>query len=177
VVANALASAGYVVTYVDDNTVDVPQASTFDVVWIGGNTDANAILGRLKDAPVPIVDQKSRLLGLMALATKPSTALGTTMTIVNPGHPLAAGRSGTVTVLSEAKALSTAQPAAAAVRIADPASAAYFALPAGALRTDGTATPACRVSFPVEYNALTKLTADGTALLQATIAYLTSADC
>ena len=132
VVRNALVAAGYDVTYVDDNTIDVPQASAYDVVWIGGNTDANAVLDRLEDAPVPIVDQKSRLLGMMSLATKTSTLVGSTMTILTPGHPLAAGRSGTITVMTEAKALTVAEPTAAAVRIADPASAAYFALPTGA---------------------------------------------
>ena len=172
-----LVAAGYDVTYVDDDTVDDASAAAFDVVWIGGNIDSSALLNRLKDTARPIVVQKSRLLDMMSLAKKTTTVLSSTMTIVAPGHPLAAGRTGTVTVLDAAKAMVTAQPTASAVNVADPASAAYFVLAPGATRTDGTPAPACRVSFPVEYNGLSRLTPDGLALLDATIASLAGPDC
>jgi hypothetical protein len=178
VLRDRLVAAGYVVTYVDDEIVDAAQAETYDVVWVAGSVSANALGARLKDASVPIVMQKERLLSGMLMATGTNTANATTMSIVNAAHPLAAGRSGTISVLTSASAMTTARTVAAGgVSVADPASAAYFAVPSGATRTDGTQAPNCRVSFPVESNGASKLTADGRALVDATIAYLAGSEC
>ena len=177
-VRDRLVAGGYAVTFLDDDTVDAASAATYDLVWVGGNAVANAIGSRLRDATVPVVMQKERLLSGMAMATGTNTASSSTMTIVNAAHPLAAGRTGTIGVLTSAASMTNARTLAPdAVAVTDPATAAYFTIPTGARRTDGTQSPNCRVAFPVESNGVSKLTADGRALVDAVIAYAASPDC
>ena len=77
---------------------------------------------------------------------KPATQL----TIAAPGHPMAAGRTGTI-AFQTGHSVSWGKPTAAATIIARPANrrSQIFAVEPGDLSSAGAAAPACRLTFPL----------------------------
>jgi hypothetical protein len=125
--------------------------------------------------PRPILNLEAYIQFTLRLATSPAEqASKTTLEIVDPGHPLAAGLSGAVTVQSAAS-MSLANPVAGADRIATmpgTSSASLYGIETGTALTSGTA-PARRVGFFTSYASQSKLTASGWALFDASVTWLT----
>lgn len=91
---------------------------------------------------------------------------------MDPAHPLAAGRSGLVTVTTARTTLAWGKPAAGAAIVArlpaNPGRAAIFAYEKG-MGMVGLAAPARRVGLFLGDTAAASLTADGWALFDAAV--------
>jgi len=177
-----LTGAGYTVTLADDNTVSQAQAAGSVFVLVAQSTSSNvAAVKSLATVEVPIWVAKPYLFDDFGLTgtvagTDYADKAGSALTIADPTHPMAAGRSGTVSIQSGGR-LSYGRPAAAATIIAragtDPS---VFTVEAGDTLANGGPAPACRVTFPVFGNAPASFTADGWAMFDATAAWA-AADC
>ncbi|MDQ3464540.1 MAG: alkaline phosphatase family protein [Actinomycetota bacterium] len=181
-VRGRLAGAGYTVTLVDDNTVSQEQAAGTAFVLVGQSASSNlANVKSLATVEVPIWVAKPYLFddfGLTGTAagTDYADKPGSALTIADTSHPIAAGRSGTVTIQSGGR-LSYGRPAASATVVARAGTdASVFTVEPGDTLANGSPAPACRVTFPVYGNAPAAFTADGWAMFEATAAW-TAANC
>jgi hypothetical protein len=100
--------------------------------------------------------------------------------ITSPGHPLAAGLSGTVSVFSPARAAGHGIPTAAATKVgravgAPSASSSIFGYEAAAAMV-GLAAPERRVGFFVRTNGTPSLTAQGWSLFDAAVQWASASD-
>jgi hypothetical protein len=181
-VRNRLVAAGFTVTPADDNTVTAAQATGKAFVLISQTAvSTGANIAGLARLAVPVWVAKPAwfddfgLTGRVAgsdFADKPVTPL----TISASGHPVAAGRSGTVTLQTTGR-ISYGRPAAAATVVARSGSdATIFTLSPGQLQANGSAAPACRLTFPLWSTGPTKFTADGWAMFDAAARW-TASNC
>lgn len=181
-VRTRLAAAGYTVVLADDDTVTPAQAggSTFVLVSQSASSNAAAVKA-LAAVAVPVWVAKPYLFDDFGLTgtlagTDYGDKPGLALTISDPTHPMAAGRTGTVTVQSGGR-LSWGRPPASATVIARAGTdAAVFTVEAGDTLANGGPAPACRVTFPVYGAGPTTFTVDGWALFDATVAW-TAAGC
>lgn len=93
------------VTVVADDDVTEAQAEGFDVVVITSSVQPSVLGSRLRDAAVPILVSEPFLFDDMSMVPARSgkeLAGRTTVRITDPGHPLAGGLTGTVSVFSSA---------------------------------------------------------------------------
>ncbi|MBA3252465.1 MAG: alkaline phosphatase family protein [Geodermatophilaceae bacterium] len=173
-VRNRLAGSGYTVTLADDNTVTPAAAAGAAFVLVGQSVNANlAAVKSLTGLALPVWVAKPYLFDDFGLtgpvagtdyADKPGSAL----TIAAPGHPMAAGRTGTVPIQSGGR-LSYGRPATAATVVSRAGvDATAFSLSVGQPLAGGAAAPGCRLSFPVYGNGPATFTVDGWAMFDAT---------
>ena len=91
----------------------------------------------------------------------------TQLTIAAPGHPMAAGRTGTI-AFQTGHSVSWGKPTASATTIARAGTdASIFVVEPGDRLSTGATAPACRLTFPLYTNGPTALTANGVAMLEA----------
>jgi hypothetical protein len=151
------------------------------IVAITSTTTAAGTNTKFRDVGVPVFLLEPNLMGPMRMtadvATDRGTVMETRVTITAPGHPLAAGLTGNVTVYSSAWRLVWGLPGAAAVRVANVTAMnnrpAIFAYEPGAPMLGGTA-PAKRVAFFLHENMADVTTPDGVKLLDAAIDWCVS---
>lgn len=180
-VRTRMTSAGYTVRVADDDTVTAAETAGTAFVLITQSPSSNAgAVKALAGLAVPIWVAKPYLFddfGLTGVTTSEyGDKPGSQLTIADPTHPMAAGRSGTVNIQSGGR-VSWGRPAASATVIArNGADAAAFTVAPGAPLANGAAAPACRVTFPVYGNAPATFTADGWAMFDATVAW-TAGNC
>lgn len=181
-VRNRLTGLGFTVVVADDNTVSTAQASGKAFVLVSQTvTSSGANIRALAGLPVPAWVAKPAyfddfgLTGPVAGTDFADKAV-TPLTIAAAGHPMAAGRTGTVTFQSGGR-LSYGRPTAAATVVARSGTdATIVTLSPGQTQADGRTAPACRVTFPLWANGPTMLTADGWALFDAAARW-TATDC
>jgi RHS repeat-associated protein len=172
----ALTANGGVVTLVDDAAA-APTSGT-DVVVLSPNVNAATIADKYKNVAVPVVSFAGgtwQATGLTSAA--PTSASSTSATVNAAGHQIAAGKTGTVNLVSSADTI-TAAPAsslgAGATRVwtrsSSSTDAVVTAYDTGGA-TPGGAAPARRVAIGLSDGALAKLTSDGAALVTAAIAW------
>jgi hypothetical protein len=95
--------------------------------------------------------------------------------ITTPAHPMAAGRSGTVTLTTARDNVSWGQPGSGATTVAVAGGkATMFAYPLGALLANGVGAAGCRIAFPLYQTGPTKFTAAAWAMFDATATWATS---
>lgn len=171
-----LAALGYEVTALSGAASTSASATGMAVVVISPaavpvdvGTDFNTVL-------VPVVTINEALFDENRLATAAnhgSLPTQTKISITSPTHALAAGLSG-APVVAQPSSFGWAVPAPAAVKVAslatDPAKWTVFGYEQGAAMTSGTAQRR-RVGFFAGANAVTKLTANGLALLDAAVSW------
>jgi hypothetical protein len=181
-VRNRLTGLGFTVVPVDDNTVTTGQATGRAFVLVSQTVTSSspairgmAALGVPAWLAKPAYFDDFGLTGPVSgtdFADKPVTPL----TIAATGHPMAAGRTGTVTLQSGGR-LSYGRPAASATVVArSGADATVFTLSPGQRQSNGVDAPACRVTFPLWANGPTMFTADGWAMFDAA-AQWTAGNC
>lgn len=172
----ASAASGYAVTTIDD--VAPAPTTGADVLVIAPTVDAAAIGDRYKDVAVPIVNLAAgtwQANGVTSAAHTDSS--GTSAHVADTEHPLAAGKSGEVALVSSANTIS-------AVPAAGLGAGAITAWTSSASSTDvvvagyerGSATPGGpaaerRVAVGLSAGAVSKITLDGWAVIDAAMAW------
>jgi hypothetical protein len=126
---------------------------------------------------IPVICLEPFLYDEMAMTGSNPTDQGfapaqTQIGIVAPGHALAAGLTGTVTVLSQAHSIGFGGPSPVAMRVAtvvgQPGQFAAFAYTAGAMMVGRTA-PARRVGWFALHTAFASLNGEGVRMFDAAI--------
>lgn len=169
-----LAGAGYDVAVVDDDVVQTSSANGKDLVIISSSVTSGLVNTKFTNLAVPVITWEDALYDDLRLTLDGAAAHGLlggqqTLAMASPGHPLAAGLSGTVTANSLAAAYAWGAPAASAVTAAtiagDSAKAAIFGYESGAAM-QGQNAPARRVGFAGGHASFN---ADGWVLFDAAV--------
>jgi hypothetical protein len=180
-IKSRLEGSGYAVTVADDSAATAADAGGRALVIISSSVNSAAVGTRFRTVAVPVMVYKPYLYDDM-LMTGPSaevdygTVAGVSaLAIVASAHPLAAGAPRTVNLTSAKATLPRGVPASTADVIATASNQiVLFTFSPGDPLKDGQASPGCRVAFPA-YTAATGLfTAEGWALFDQTIAWMTS---
>jgi hypothetical protein len=163
------------------SATDTRTSDLFDFrVHVISDSVVNAadVGARFLTSPAPTVNCEAALHDDMKMTgTTQNSDFGTTasqtdLDIATPAHPLAAGLSGRVTVVSSPQTFGWGKPGAEAVKVAtlvgQPNQACIFAYESGANMV-GTRAPAPRVGFFAEGNVASALTPPGLALFDAAI--------
>ncbi|WP_345724877.1 CAP domain-containing protein, partial [Herpetosiphon gulosus] len=178
-IVQQLTSLGYSVTTVVQSAASSSSANGQRLVLISSTVSSSTIGNAFRDVAVPVMLWENGLYDLEMGMT--STTLGTdygttasqaTLTIQNPSQPMAAGLSGSVSVMSAGRAMPYGSPNANAVRIAGTSStttkAVIFGYDQGAVMVSATA-PARRVGFFFNDDTPLVATAEGWALFDAAV--------
>ncbi len=106
-IGDFLESLGHTVTYFDDTEDEAATeaaAAAADLVWISESIGSSNVANEITEVEVPIVVGEPYCwdeMGMTSGGGSTSDVATTDITIVSPGHFLAAGLSGTVTVLTD----------------------------------------------------------------------------
>ncbi|MBW7988795.1 MAG: hypothetical protein FVQ84_02065 [Planctomycetes bacterium] len=107
VIKDILESLGHTVTYFDDDEDEAATeiaAAAADLVWISESVGSGAIREEITEIETPMIVGEPYAwdeMGMTRGGGGTSAVATTDITIVSPGHPLAAGLSGTVSVLTD----------------------------------------------------------------------------
>lgn len=182
-VRTRLLGKGFDVTVIADADLASSGSVTAAVVIISSTASSSLVGTTFLSTPVPIMTWESQLFASMGLvdgtasSSSGETATGATALVVNPSAgPLAAGLSGTVTVLSSSLAqINWGVPGAQAIAVAavsgEASHLAIFAYDQGAQMV-GLLAPARRVAFFLTRSSSGALTAEGWKLFDAAVAWL-----
>lgn len=174
-VQNRLIALGFAVTVIDDNVVDIPTAEDSNVVFISNTCDPSTAVSGLGPARATIVVSHAGLydeLGLTQPGDNGTVSGQTTIDIIDPAHPLAAGLSGTVTVLTAANQMGWGVPDNAALVgtiTGVPDNYTLFGYEAGTFIPGGYEVTRRRVGFFLSSATGATLTNEGWALFDASI--------
>jgi len=179
-VNTALQGLGYAVTLVDDGACSAGDAAGMDVVVISATVKANDVTDTFRDVSVPVVVWEKDIYDDMDLTTaQGADGRETQVDIVDSGHPMAAGLSGTVTVYSGNEYIYWGAPTANADVVAtvagDSSRAALWGYDTGAIMANGFAAPARRVGVFMDADSADTWTADGQDLFEAAVTWAVSA--
>ncbi|WP_237728359.1 glycosyl hydrolase [Cellulomonas sp. APG4] len=169
-----LEGLGMDVRLVDDHQVTAATAADADMVVVTHSVTRTQVGTALRDVAATVWMAKPYLFDEMAMTgPTPTTDYGSlatqTVTVSTAGHPMLAGRTGTVPFLAPRDAVAYGVPGPAATRAAVVGTRpVLFAYRPGEARVDGTPAPGCRVAFPLFGTAPTRLTSDGWAMFDAT---------
>lgn len=185
-ILDRLRGLGYVVSIISATMVTTDSAQGMDFVFISRSVRSPEVMASFREQPVGLFVTEYNLYASLGMTDKATTASGgdtlpsTELSIVAPEHPLAAGFSGTVTVLTAGKGqYGFGVPGGDAVVVAnlvdEPQGAAIFAYERGDTMV-GLVAPARRVGYFLDIQASTRLTAEGWALFDAA-AQWSAGDC
>ncbi|GAA5531311.1 hypothetical protein [Herpetosiphon gulosus] len=184
---------GWTVTLKDDDLVQASDAATVNVVVISASIDSYKLENDFTYVTTPMVVNEYALYDQLGMTNGASgTDYGinsgtptTTITLLDPTHPLAGGKSGTVTVQSQSLRLPYGRPVNQGVKVANlPGSASktvLFGYDTGATMTipstkDGglvgstpLAAPARRVGLFLDADTPLYLTSDGWDLVRSAL--------
>ena len=166
-------------TVVDDAATTAADASGKQVVVVSSSSNSGSVTTKFRTVAVPVVDWEAGLFDDfgMTAAAGGYVAGQRDLAIVTPGHPLAAGLSGTVSVASAAGDIAWGSPnpnAVVVARLPGTASASIFAYEAG-VAMPGLTAPARRVALFMWDTTAASFTAAGNALFDAAISWATGA--
>lgn len=178
-ILDRLRALGFVVSIIADSMVTVDSAQDVDFVFISRSVQSPEIMASFRDLPVPLFVTEYNLyagLGMTPHGTASSggdTLEATQLTIDDPTHPLAAGLSGTVTVLTPGKGqygfgVPGGDARVVATLVDEPQGSAIFAYEQGSTMIDLVA-PARRVGYFLDIQASTRLTPEGWTLFDAAV--------
>ncbi len=173
-----LQNLGYQVEAVDGPSTTTAGAIGKAIIVLSESIVSTDVNTKFTNVVVPIVGLEPALFDdLRMTGTVSQTNFGdaqsqSAVTIVGSGHPLAAGLSGQVAVVSPANKFVWGAPAATAAKVAtlvgQPTRYAIFGYEAGAAMVTGTA-PARRVGWFAGLNTPAGLTSNGLALFDAAV--------
>ena len=178
-ILDRLRGLGFVASIISATMVTSESTQNTDFCFISRSVRSPEVMASFREEPVPLFVTEYNLysdLGMTESVPEASggdTLTSTDLTILDPAHPLAAGFSGTVTVLGPGKGqYGFGVPGAGAVVVAnlvdEPQGAAIFAYEQGAPMFDLVA-PARRVGYFLDIQASTRLTPEGWALFDAAV--------
>jgi hypothetical protein len=169
-----LAARGLDVRLASDE--DPAVVAGIDVVVLAESSASFLVASKYRDVTVPVVSLERALFPYMGMTGTGGSDFGSTagtdLTVLLPGHGLAGGLSGTVSVVSASAGLTWGLPGPGAERVAIlsgmPSRVAIFGYPQGAAMAAGTAA-ARRVGCFITEQAALLLDDDGLRLLGAAI--------
>ena len=176
-----LSGLGFVVEVLDDNTATAAGLVGKAFVLISSSVASNVVQATFRDVSVPVWVAKPYLLDDMGMTGTNATVdygavFGGDASISTPAHPMAAGRSGTVTISQPSTDQSFGVPAAAATIVATVAGKPVsFVYRSGTVLASGASAAGCRIHLSAYLAAPAAFTADGWALFDATARYAAAA--
>jgi hypothetical protein len=147
------------------------------LIVIAGSVESGTVGNKYRDVPVPVISVEYSLFDNLGMTggtenTNLGVLAGTQVQILTDMHPLAAGLTGAVPVVTTSANLSWGVPAPTAVQVASvvgqPERATVFAYLKGDQMVTGTA-PARRIGLFALDSAASRMTDSGRALLNAAI--------
>jgi hypothetical protein len=182
-VKTRLEGLGYQVVVKSAVTSASSDATGKAIVLISSAVTSSQVNTKFRTVPVPVLCWESALLDDLGMTGATAgrdfgiAGLQTSITITFPGHPLAAGLSGTLAVVSAPSTFSWGAPNGNAILVGRPAGstdrAAIFAYDAGT-EMPGLVAPARRIGFFLEDNTASTLTPNGWKLFDAAVRWATS---
>lgn len=172
---------GYVVTVKTGSAATTADATGKAVVVISSTVTPTSVGTKFRTVAVPVVLWESGLYTNMGMTGSTNKDFGTItkqtqVKITNSTHPLAAGLSGTVTVLNVSGAMSWGKPNANAAAIAtaanDSTKTLIFGYTAGAAMP-GLTAPARRVGLFMNDTSAASFTSNGALLFDAAVKWAT----
>ncbi|MCX6467510.1 MAG: hypothetical protein NTW05_28595 [Pseudonocardiales bacterium] len=169
--ADRLRAQGYEVTLHDDATVAAADVAGSSVVLVAQSVGPAQLGTRLRDVARPVVIWKASLYDEMRMSpANGGTVDRTAVTVTAPADPLAAGRTGAVTVVTATSPLPHGGVATGAAVVATlDGRPTLFAYRTGAPMVGGMLAPACRIAFPLPSAGVSRLTPDGLTLLDRAV--------
>ena len=171
-----LEAAGWEVQVVDDDRAAAVALDGIRGVFVSSSVVPAKVGAAFKAAAVPVVSWEGHLFDDMGWATssKESAVAQTKVAVADPGHPLAAGLTGSPDVYTSPAKLSVGFVGSAAHVVArdpsTPARATVFAYDAGSVLADGTIAPAARIGLFPTFEGLGLLSDAGWTIVDAAIA-------
>ena len=166
----------------NNSAVKTTDADGKAAVVISSTVTPANVAAKFRHVPLPVVLWEADLLDDQGMTgTSSGVDFGTTtnqtqLTIIDPAHPIAAGLTGTTSVVSTASSFTWGKPNANAAKIAsltgDATRIAIFGYDTAAAMP-GLPAPARRVAFFLTDTNGVSLTANGTALFDAAIKWAT----
>ena len=175
-VRNRLQGLGFTVQVKAASATTSADATGKALVVVSSTVSPSSVGTKFRDVTVPVLTWEAEIYDDMQLT--PAGNFGTrssqrNLTITSPGHPMAAGLSGTVVATSSTRNFSWGRPAAAAVRIASlatsPVEPATFGYDAGSSLANGQPAPARRVGLFLSDTTATALTTNGWLLFDEAV--------
>ncbi len=173
-----LQGLGYTVTARSATAAVTGDATGKALIVVSSTVNSADVNTKFRTSAVPAIVWESALhddfgmTGLTSGTDYGSTTGQTALSIVNPSHPLAAGLSGTPTVMNAADTFTWGVPNANAIKAAnlsaDATKCVIFGYEAGSAMP-GLAAPARRVGFFFQDNAAANANASGLALFDAAV--------
>jgi hypothetical protein len=174
-----LEKLGFAVTVKSDDGVKASDANGKSLVLISESVLSTNVGTKLRDVSVPVITNDVRLFDDMGLTGKTldkdyGSVEQNTVSITAPGHSLAAGLTGTVTVIDQGymEPLGFGKPSESAIRVAsvtgDPLKSLIFAYEKGATMS-GVVAKGRRVGFFLHNKGTVRLTNAGWSLFDAAV--------
>jgi hypothetical protein len=177
-----LTNLGFTVTVIVGKNATTTSSNGKALVVISSTVLPTDVNTKFKNSPVPVVDWESDIfddLGMTGSISGTDFGTATTQTqlsIINASHPLAAGLSGTQTVVTTASSFTWGKPNANAIKIAtltsDATKIVIFGYEKDATMP-GLDAPARRVGFFVSDTTGVNLNSGGNSLFDAAIKWAT----
>lgn len=178
-ILDRLRGLGFVVSIIEATMVTTASAQSVDFVFISRSVRSPEVMASFREQPVPLFVTEYNLYASLGMTDSKTSASGgdtlesTELIIDDPTHPLAAGFSGTVTVLTAGKGqygfgVPGGDAAVVATLQDEPQGCAIFAYEQGSTMV-GLIAPARRVGYFLDIQASTRLTAEGWTLFDAAV--------
>jgi hypothetical protein len=185
-ILDRLRGLGFVVSIISATMVTTVSAQDMDFCFVSRSVRSPDVMASFRDQPVGLFVTEYNLYSSLGMTENVTAASGgdtlesTQLSIVDPTHPLAAGFSGTVTILTAGKGqYGFGVPGSGAALVAnlidEPQGAAVFGYERGAPMF-GLVAPARRVGYFLDIQASTRLTDDGWTLFDAAVKW-TAGSC
>jgi hypothetical protein len=182
-IVQRLQSLGFTVNIKSASTVSSADVAGSQLVLISSTTDSTSLGQRLRDVSIPVICWEPYLFddmgmtGLLLDTDYGWASQGTSVSMLDSSHPLAAGLAGAITLTSSSVRMPWGKPADSAIKIGIAGSQtgkiSIFAYEAGAAMTTLTA-PARRVAFSLSDDAANVLTLQGWQLFDAAVQWATA---
>ncbi len=169
---------GFTVTLVDDNGVTSGVAAGASFVLVSSTANSNQVTDTFNGIAQPLwVAKPWSFDDVNMTGTAANTDFGTTsastITIVDAGHPLAAGFTGSVQVTASNRTMSWGLPSGDADIIATANGlATTFVYQAGDTLVDGSTAAGCRITYSLFQSAPVTFTSDAWTMFDTTVAYV-----
>ncbi len=168
---------GYSPLVLDDDDVTGTEIAGMKLGIITATASSGKVGSKYKSAAEPILTWKPWIyddMGLTSVEYQTDYGLVSdqSVTILQPGHPLAAGLSGEVDILDSYHNMTWGEPASEGVKIAAVRGhTALFAYETGMILADGDIAAGCRIAFPGHENSPAFHTDAGWQLFDAAVAW------
>jgi hypothetical protein len=169
-VADRLRARGYTVSVHDDNTVTAAAVADAAVVLVSQSVGQAQLGTKLRNVAKPVVIWKPSVYDDMGMSPAAGSSLSrTSIAITAPTHPLAAGRTGTVAIVTSSTQLPYGSTGTGATVVATlDGQPSLFVYRAGSAMS-GLTAPACRLAIPMQSAGVPRLTPDGLALFDRAV--------